>query len=136
MKLIKTKGFKKLIIVFLILMASNNVTAQGDVIDNVKTAIKTGSSKELGKYFGSTVDLNFNGEKSSYSRSQAEFVLRDFFKNNPPLNFEYIHQGASKQGMKYVIGKYSIKNGSFRIWILFKKSNDNFYVDTIDFTRD
>ena len=136
MKLIKTKGFPKLIIAFLILMVSSNVAAQGDVIDNVKTAIKTGSSKELGKYFGSTIDLNFDGEKSSYSKSQAEFVLRDFFKNNPPLNFEYIHQGASKQGLKYVIGKYSIKNGSFRIWILFKKSNESFYVDTIDFTRE
>jgi len=124
------------LIMIVIFIASLNTYAQSDVIDNVRVAIKTGSSKELAKYFGSTVELNFDGEKSSYSESQAEFVLRDFFKNYPPVDFEYIHQGASKQGLKYVIGKYSISGGSYRIWVLFKKSNDTFFVDTIDFTRE
>ena len=110
--------------------------AQNDVINNVRTAMKSGSSKELSQYFGSMVELNFDGEKSSYSRSQAEFVLKDFFKKNPPIDFQYIHQGASKQGFKYVIGKYSVSNGSFRIWILFKKDENTYYVDTIDFTRE
>jgi len=110
--------------------------AQSDVINNVRTAMKSGSSKELSQYFGSMVELNFDGEKSSYSRSQAEFVLKDFFKKNPPIDFQYIHQGASKQGFKYVIGKYSVSNGSFRIWILFKKDENTYYVDTIDFTRE
>jgi uncharacterized protein YneF (UPF0154 family) len=112
------------------------VTAQEDVINNVQTAMKTGSSKELSQYFGSIVELNFDGEKSSYSKSQAEFVLKDFFKKNPPIDFQYIHQGSSKQGFKYVIGKYTIENSSFRIWILFKKDNGVYYVDTIDFTRE
>ena len=111
------------------------IRAQDDVINNVKMAMKTGSSKELSQYFGSMVELNFDGEKSSYSKSQAEFVLKDFFKKNPPVNFEYIHQGSSKQGFRYVIGNYSIENSSFRIWILFKKDNERYYVDTIDFTR-
>jgi len=115
---------------------SQTVKAQEDVINNVQTAMKTGSSKELSQYFGSIVELNFDGEKSSYSKSQAEFVLKDFFKKNPPTDFEYIHQGSSKQGFKYAIGKYSIENSSFRIWILFKKDNDTYYVDTIDFTRE
>ena len=110
--------------------------AQENVINNVQTAMKTGSSKELSQYFGSIVELNFDGEKSSYSKSQAEFVLKDFFKKNPPTDFEYIHQGSSKQGFKYAIGKYSIENSSFRIWILFKKDDDSYYVDTIDFTRE
>ena len=124
-----------LILIF-IFIASLHTYAQSDVIDNVRVAIKTGSSKELAKYFESTVELNFDGEKSSYSRSQAEFVLRDFFKNYPPVDFEYIHQGKSAQDLRYVIGKYSITGGSYRIWVLFKKSNDIFFVDTIDFTRE
>jgi hypothetical protein len=135
-KLIRDMGIKVVLIMIIVLVASQRTSAQSDVIDNVRVAIKTGSSKELAKYFGSTVELNFDGEKSSYSKSQAEFVLRDFFKNYPPSDFEYIHQGASKQGLKYVIGNYSITGGSFRIWVLFKKSNNTFYVDTIDFTRE
>ena len=124
------------ILILIITFGSLPVMAQENVINNVQTAIKTGSSRELSQYFGSIVELNFDGEKSSYSKSQAEFVLKDFFKKNPPKDFEYIHQGSSKQGFRYVIGKYTIENSSFRIWILFKKDNDQYFVDTIDFTRE
>ena len=124
------------LLILFIILGILPVMAQENVINNVKTAIKTGSSRELSQYFGSIVELNFDGEKSSYSKSQAEFVLKDFFKKNPPKDFEYIHQGSSKQGFRYVIGKYTIENSSFRIWILFKKDNDQYFVDTIDFTRE
>lgn len=122
--------------VCLLVLGGHQVQAQDDVINNVRLAMKTGSSKELSQYFGSMVELNFDGKKSSYSKSQAEFVLKDFFKKNPPKDFEYIHQGSSKQGFRYAIGNYTITNSSFRIWILFKKDNDRYFVDTIDFTRE
>jgi hypothetical protein len=110
--------------------------AQGDVINNVKTAIKTGSSKELIKYLGSSVELNLEGEKTTYSKTQAEFVLKDFFRKYVPADFQYIHQGASKEGFKYAIGKYTFENGSFRVWILFKHKDGVYYADTMDFTRE
>ena len=124
------------LLILFIILGILPVMAQENVINNVRTAIRTGSSRELSQYFGSIVELNFDGEKSSYSKSQAEFVLKDFFKKNPPKDFEYIHQGSSKQGFRYVIGKYTNENSSFRIWILFKKDNDQYFVDTIDFTRE
>lgn len=124
------------LLILCITAGTQHAEAQDEVISNVRTAIKTGSSRELSQYFGSIVELNFDGEKSSYSKSQAEFVLKDFFKKNPPKDFEYIHQGSSKQGFRYVIGNYTIENSSFRIWILFKKDNERYYVDTIDFTRE
>ena len=110
--------------------------AQDTEIDNVRMAIKTGSSKELAKYFGDNVEIHFDGERSNYSKSQAEFVLRDFFKKYPPVDFQYVHQGNSGEGLKYAIGKYVISNGSYRIWLLFKKNGNVYYVDTIDFTRE
>ena len=110
--------------------------AQDTEIGNVRLAIKTGSSKELAKYFGDNVEIHFDGERSNYSKSQAEFVLRDFFKKYPPVDFQYVHQGNSGEGLKYAIGKYMISNGSYRIWLLFKKNGDLYYVDTIDFTRE
>lgn len=138
--MVKFKKFQLFVLAVLWILFLTHSTpqakAQDDVINNVRLAIKTGSSKELSQYFGSMVELNFDGEKSSYSKSQAEFVLKDFFKKNPPKDFEYIHQGSSKQGFKYVIGNYNIENSSFRIWILFKKDNNKYFVDTIDFTRE
>jgi len=109
---------------------------QSEVINNAKTALKSGSSKELSRYCNKMVELNFDGEKSSYSKTQAEFVLRDFFKKHPPTDFEYIHQGASKEGLKYAIGKYTYSNGSFRVYMLVKQFNGNYLIDTLDFSKE
>lgn len=115
---------------------SQNVNAQSEVINNVRAALKAGSSKELVKNFNNMVELNFEGEKSNYSRSQSELVMKEFFKKYPSTDFQYIHQGASKQGLTYVIGKYTFESGSFRVWVLIKKFDDNYLVDTINFSRE
>ena len=119
-----------------VLTHSLNANAQSQVINNVRAALKTGSSKEIVKSFNTMVELNFEGEKSNYSKSQAELVLKEFFKKYPPSDFQYIHQGSSKQGLTYVIGKYTFESGSFRVWILIKKFDETFLVDSIDFSRE
>ncbi len=118
----------------LLLMATPSV-GQEDVINNARLALKTGSSKELAKYFNKMVELNIDGEKSNYSKTQAEFVLRDFFKKFPPTDFQYIHQGASREGLKYAIGRYTYPNGSFRVYMLVKKFDGNYLIDTLDFSK-
>lgn len=110
--------------------------AQSEVINNVKYAMKTGSSKELAKFLNERVDLNIDWEQKNYSRAQAEFVLKDFFQKNPPEDFQYIHQGASKEGLKYAIGKYSYSNGSFRILIRLKQIKGSYLVYAMDFTKE
>jgi len=118
------------------LILNLNAQAQSEVINNMRAALKAGSSKEFVKNFNTMVELNFEGEKSNYSKSQAELVLKEFFKKYPPTDFQYIHKGASKQGLTYVIGKYTFENGSFRVWILIKKFEDIYLVDSIDFSRE
>ena len=131
---------KKLgIIIFFLVIAvglPSAVKAQSETINNVRAALRAGSSKELVKNFNKSIELNFDGEKSNYSRTQAEFVLRDFFKKYPPSDFQYIHQGASKQGLTYVIGKYTYESGSFRVLLYIKKFNESYFVDLIDFSRE
>jgi hypothetical protein len=136
---VKMKSIRNFILPFICLLTLyswHSASAQDTEIGNVRMAIKTGSSKELAKYFGDNVEIHFDGERSNYSKSQAEFVLRDFFKKYPPVDFQYVHQGNSGEGLKYAIGKYMIGNGSYRIWLLFKKNGNIYYVDTIDFTRE
>ena len=134
----KMKRSLLLFFLFFVILSIDNhqAHAQSTVINNVRAALRAGSSKELAKTFNATVELNFDGEKSSYSRTQAEFVIRDFLKKHPPTDFQYIHQGSSKQGLTYVIGKYSFENGSFRVLLYIKKFGDTFAVDLMDFSRE
>ena len=127
---------KFLIFPCLFLLLYNTINAQSDVIDNVKTALKTGSSKALAGYLNEMVELSINGDKSSYSKTQAEFVLKDFFKKYPPTGFDYIHRGSSKEGLKYTIGKYKYSGGSFRVYMLIKQFKGKYLIDTLNFDKE
>ena len=107
-----------------------------DIIGNTKLALKTGSSKELSKNFNDIVELSIDGEKSSYSKQHAEILIKDFFKKHPPADFEYVHQGVSKEGLKYAIGNYSFTGGEYRVYLLIKRFNGNYLIDTLEFSQD
>ncbi len=113
-----------------------DVKAQDDIIEKSKTLIKTGNSKELSRYFNDLIDLGFDGERASYSKIQAEFVLRDFFKKYPPVDFQFVHKGSSKEGLIYTIGNYTHTNGSFRVLIYIKQFKGNFLIDYLDFSKE
>ncbi|MFA0961591.1 DUF4783 domain-containing protein [Roseivirga sp. BDSF3-8] len=107
--------------------------AQSEVMNDIRAAIKSGSSKELSLYLNDVVELYFYGEMSSYSRTQAEYVLKDFFKENPPRNFIYKHQGSSKDGQLYAIGEYTYDNGTYSILLRIKEFEGKLRIFKIDF---
>ena len=130
------RGWFWLIAFCLLSLVASPVSAQNEVINNVRDALKTGSSKELGNYFNNTVEISINGEKASYSRNQAEFILKDFFSKHPPLGFRYVHQGSSKEGLKYTVGTYAHDRGEFRVFMLIKQFGSSYLVDKIDFNQE
>ncbi len=125
-----------LLVAMLILSTTPKIFGQGEVISNVRVALKVGSSKELIKYLYKSTDIDIDGDNTSYSKAQAEVVLKGFFKDFPPTDFQIIHQGASKAGSPYVIGQYSYKTGSFRVWIRLKEEENNFLVHAMSFYKD
>ncbi len=112
--------------------------AQGEAFSAVRAAIRSGSSKAVAQYFGGTVELSFDGDKQSYSATQAEFVLKDFFAKNGPASFELVHQGASTSGgVQYAVGKFGAKSGNYRVFIKMKPAAGGaLQIDTMDFTHE
>ena len=94
--------------------------AQGDVISQVKETIKAGSAKELSRFLNETIDVTLNDGPHSYSKTQAEFVFRDFFKQHPPEEFNIIHQGTSKGGQTFGIGQYKSGAETYRVYMKIK----------------
>jgi hypothetical protein len=122
-------------IVWLVLL-SVTVNAQGESFAPVRNAIRGGSSKELAQYFGSTVELSFDGDKQSYSATQAEFVMKDFFAKNSPSGFDFVHYGGSTEGTPYAVGKYVSKSGAYRMFVKMKSAQGNLIIDIIEFTKE
>jgi hypothetical protein len=110
-----------LVLVLLVLVTGFRAFSQSSsVIDQVNDAFKAGSAKELAKYLHQTVDVTIEGKLGNYSKAQAEFVLRDFFKAHPPSEFTIIHQGSSKGGQPFAIGKYVSGSETYRVWMKIK----------------
>lgn len=125
---------------FIVLVAVSFITncslAQGDIISQVKETIKAGSAKELSKYLNQTVDVTLNDGPQSYSKTQAEFVFRDFFKQHPPIEFNIIHQGTSKGGQTFGIGQYKSGTETYRVYMKIKSVGNQQLVHEISFARE
>jgi len=89
-------------------------------IDDVISAMRSGNSSQVAKYFDNNVEISMPDKSNSYSKSQAELVLKDFFISNPVKGFEIIHKGENA-GSQYCIGKLITKNGDYRTTIFMKQ---------------
>ena len=111
--------------------------AQGsDVIDQVKESIKSGSAKELAKYLDQSVGVTIEAKVENYSKAQAEFVLRDFFKAHPPNEFNILHQGSSKGGQPFAIGEYKSGSSKYRVWMKIKTVGKEQLIQEISFVTE
>ena len=123
-------------VVFLVGVGSFNASAQSDIIGQVKETIKAGSAKELAKYLSQTVDITIEGSVETYSKAQAEFVLRDFFKQHAPSEVSIIHQGSSKGGQPFAILQYKSGADTYRLFMKIKTANGTQLLDDIRFTKE
>src|SRR5262245_17540474 len=112
------------------------VYAQSDVIGLIRETLKAGSAKELSKYLNQTVDVTIEGKVESYSKSQAEFVFRDFFKQHPPSEFTIIHQGKSRGDQPFAIGQYKSGNDVYRVFMKIKAQNNQQLLHEISFSKE
>jgi hypothetical protein len=109
---------------------------QSEVISQVKETIKAGSAKELSRYLFQTVDVTIEGKVQSYSKAQAEFVFRDFFRQHPPAEFNIIHQGSSKGGQPFAIGQYKSSDETYRVFMKIKSVNNQQLLHEISFSKE
>ena len=110
--------------------------AQADNFAPMKDALKAGSAKELAKYFNQTVEMNLEGNSSSYSKAQAEFVFRDFFKKHPVTEFNILHTGSSKGGLQFAIGRYSATGENYNVVIRLKEVEGANLIHEINFVKE
>lgn len=85
--------------------------------------MRTGNASAVAKFFDNSVEISMPDKSNSYSKSQAELVLKDFFASNAVKGFEIIHKGENA-GSQYCIGTLQTKNGSYRTTIFMKQKGD------------
>lgn len=110
--------------------------SQDNIIDKVVNAIKAMDANKLASYFNETVDLEAGESDGSYSKTQAEIIFRQFFKNHPLTSFSLNHQGSSNDGSKYLIGTYKTAKIEYRVYVLMKLIDEQMRIQEIQFEEE
>jgi hypothetical protein len=92
----------------------------GDITQTVAAAIRSGNSAALAYYFSPSIDLTIPGSEGTYSKSQAELIVKNFFSANPPKAFTINHQGTSGEGSQFCIGSLETDKTKFRVYFQIK----------------
>ncbi len=125
----------KLLFIGLIVMVSLPGWSQA-IFAPMKEAVKMGDAKALATHFNTSIDLNLEGEVNTYSKAQAEFVLRDFFKKHTPTDFNIVHTGSSKGGLQFAIGKYQSGADGYTVLMRVREVEKAFLIHEMSFTKE
>jgi glycosylphosphatidylinositol transamidase (GPIT) subunit GPI8 len=125
----KAKFASLLLVVSVVVLTS---FGQLSSFEEVIGAIRSGNATELSKYFDENVQVTLPVKSDSYSKAQAQMILKDFFANNDVRGFELKHKGDSPGG-QYCIGTLQTKSGNFRAHIFMKTKGSKDLVKELRF---
>ncbi len=101
-------------------------------LDAVIGALRSGNASQLSGYFDDNVELTLPDKSDSYSKAQAQLIVKDFFSNNGVKGFELKHKGDSPGG-HFCIGTLQTSAGNFRTNVFMKTKGGKEVVKEIRF---
>lgn len=116
--------------------ASGQEQAAGvDPWPDITEAFASGNARELAESFSSMVDLGLPEGDNSYSKSQGEIVMRDFFKKTPPDGFEVKQTGKTSEKSHFAICQYESSGKNYQVSIYVKQELGVFLITRIKFEK-
>jgi hypothetical protein len=103
----------------------------------LELAMKSANAKGISKFFDEQIELTIQGGEfniqNSYSQSQAQSILSNFFEKNEVKNFETKHSGSSSWS-KYIIGYLTTDKGKYRSLIRYLNTKGELTVQELELT--
>lgn len=129
----ETRLMKKniFLVVFFLLLCHVGAKAQVDPFDPVIKAFKGSDAKALASLLNVTVDLQLPENENTYSDSQAEMIMKEFFKKNPSDSFTILEKGATDASSRFAIGTYSSAGRNFQVYIYLRDEKGRFLIHKI-----
>lgn len=106
-------------------------------VSEINSALKTGNVSKIISYLSNPVDLTLPSADDSYSKSQAEVILKKFFSQNKVKSYSQKQTGKSVDGSVFIIGTYATTGGkTFRSYILIKSTGGKNLIQFIEFEEE
>ncbi len=101
-------------------------------IDDITGAMRSGNAGQLSRYLDTRVDISLPEKSDTYSKSQAEMIIRDFFATNVVQNFLVRHKGENG-GSEFCVGVLKTRNGDYRTTLFIKQRGEKQLLQEIRF---
>jgi hypothetical protein len=125
-----------LLLCILVMSMAYTSLAQSGLTEAIGNSLKAGDASGVSRYFGPAVDITINNSTSTYSRTQGELVLRDFFSKNPVHDFSIEHSGnSSDRPATFTIGNLNTGNGRYKVYMWLKPRDGGYVLKEIRFER-
>ena len=102
-------------------------------LDDITTAIRVGNAGELSRYLDSRVEIFLPDKSDTYSKIQAEMIIRDFFTTNGVQNFLIKRKVTDGGGSEFCVGVLQTRNGDYRTTLFIKQKGDKQFLQELRF---
>lgn len=99
--------------------------------DDIIAALRSGSAERLARHFDQAVDITLPEKSNTFSKGQAELVLRDFFAQQKVRNFVVQHSGSNPTS-NFIIGTLSTAGGDFRTTVFIRQRGDKQLIQGVE----
>ena len=126
---------KKIVLMLLCCLLIVTGYAQGQ-IEEISTGLRSGNVSFISKYFDNVVDITVNNSQSTFSHSQAEMVLKNFFKKSQVSEFNIIENGVSNgNGSAYTVGELVTKSERYKVYISIRQKDRSYMIQEMRFEK-
>lgn len=130
------KKFYKTILITILCVFSMSATVQAqEPLQEVVQYIRGGNVAGMVKYFDKSVGININNNQATYSSSQAEIILKDFFSKNVVKEFNVAQSGNRENNAQWAIGDLSTSTGSYQLYVKISMINNKFLIKDFRFEK-
>lgn len=112
-------------------MANRSSYGGNDVIDDISTCLRNANTKELSKYFSSTVSMALINDEGVYSKVQAEIILREFFNRNQPTDISIIQRLDSNPNFRFIVIQMATSRRNYRISYKLVSESNSFKINEL-----
>lgn len=132
------KNFIIKLLVFLLIIGGvafnySNPSASNS-LEDVISAMDGRNVNQLSGYFDKVVEITLHSRTNTYSKSQAEVILKDFFHSYKVKTFEILHK-ESANNSAFCVGNLGTTYGDFRTTIYMKNRSRKLLIQEISISE-
>ena len=120
-----------LLIGLTLLLFNSHICAQNNELIAINKAIENNEWGELTNHCQETISLSVLQTQGNFSKTQARYILADFFKKHPIIKTKVVKSSKISEGFFFSILQSETKNYTFNIYYTIQAKKDSYLINKI-----